>query len=374
MAGSEKKDGPKADVDSILAEFDKKEAILADLCTRTRGLIEAILQNAKVPYQSVQFRVKSAAKLRQKYLDPTKNYGKLDEITDLAGLRVITYYEADVDRVAEALKREFDVDLKRSVDKREGEPDRFGYSALNYVCRHLQKRTDDVEYRRFAGIYCEIQITSILRHAWSEIEHEWYDLKDAYPKTVKRRFYRTAALLELAESEFQDIRKQRTDYERSVAVRVEAKVPDIRIDAVSLRPFILEEPIVHELDESLAAFLGKAMASELPDSVVEARAGAATGAGIAKLQELRESLIKHQEALQEFVARCAKEIWPRSAVDRVVGGLCIYHLGVFLTSARGKECVLEFLKQRGISQITFDVSRQVALAQEISAKYQTHGA
>ena len=183
MASPEKQDA-KAEVEAVLAEFDAREDMLAAFCARTKGLIEASLQDAGIRCQSVQFRVKTKKKLREKYLDPAKNYKRLDDITDLAGLRIITYYEDEIDQVAEVIKREFDVDLQNSVDKRQVEPDRFGYSALNYICRHLSKRTSDVEYKRFAGNCCEIQITSVLRHAWSEIEHEWYDLKEAYPENV----------------------------------------------------------------------------------------------------------------------------------------------------------------------------------------------
>src|SRR5262249_19177482 len=138
---------------------------------------------------------------------------------------------------------EFAIDNENSVDKRDAEPDRFGYSALNFVCGHLPKRLADVEYKKFSGIRCEIQVTSILRHAWAEIEHEWYDLKNTYPKNVKRRFYRITALLELAESEFLDIRKKRSEYQRSVALRVEAKVPDLPLDGVSLKSLIEKDPL-----------------------------------------------------------------------------------------------------------------------------------
>ena len=122
---------------------------------------------------------------------------------------MITYYEDDVDRVAEVIKREFALDSENSVDRERHRARSVRLQRLNYVCTHLPKRTADVEYKRFAGVRCEIQITSILMHAWSEIEHEWYDLKDAYPDKVKRRFYRIAALLELAESEFLNLKKIR---------------------------------------------------------------------------------------------------------------------------------------------------------------------
>ena len=367
MTDSENKEPSKADIESVVAKFNAMEDKLGALCARTKSLIEAILQDANIRYQSVQFRVKTERKLRQKYLDPAKSYRQLDDITDLAGLRVITYYEDDIDRVAQVIKREFDIDLANSVDKRDTEPDRFGYSALNYVCRHLAKRATDVEYKKFAGIRYEIQVTSVLRHAWSEIEHEWYDLKSAYPKAIKRRFYRIAALLELAESEFQDIRKQRTDYERSVSVRVEARVPDLPVDAVSLKPFIEQEPIVSEIDKSLASILGLDLTAELSDRVVEARAKAVNAVGIRKLQQLRDTLREHSVAVPEFVRRCREELWPAPPSSSTSVGQCIYHLAVFLLSAKGREQILEFLKERG-AKPTWDIDRQVAIAQEIAAK------
>ena len=169
MADSQKPVPPKAEVQDILDEFSRREDMLGAFCTKTKGLIEASLEDAQIRFQSVQARVKSKIKLKQKYSDPAKDYKSLDDITDLAGLRVITYYEDDVDRVAEVIKREFNVDLARSVDKRMTEPDHFGYNAINYVCTHDKKRTSDVEYKKFAEVLCEIQITSILSGACQRV-------------------------------------------------------------------------------------------------------------------------------------------------------------------------------------------------------------
>ena len=61
---------PKEDVEAILAEFDNREDLLAAFCAKTKSLIEACLQDAGIQYQSVQVRVKTRNKLREKYLDP----------------------------------------------------------------------------------------------------------------------------------------------------------------------------------------------------------------------------------------------------------------------------------------------------------------
>ena len=91
MADSEKPVPPKAEVQDILDEFSRREDMLGAFCTKTKGLIEASLEDPKIRFQSVQARVKSKIKLKQKYSDPAKDYKSLDDITDLAGLRVITY-------------------------------------------------------------------------------------------------------------------------------------------------------------------------------------------------------------------------------------------------------------------------------------------
>ena len=360
----------KIGIEAVLAQFDELEPKLGDFCLKTSSLIEASLQDASIRYHSVQSRVKDRKKLREKYLDPAKNYQELSDITDLAGLRIITYYEDDVDRVAEVIKREFEVDSKNSVDLRKTEPDRFSYSALHFVCSHLEKRKTDVEYKKFGDVQGEIQITSILRHAWSEIEHEWYDLKDGYPPHVKKRFSRLAALLDLAESEFLDIRKVRAEYERSVAVRVEANVPDLAVDKVSIKTFISQEPIVLEIDAALATLRNRPVSSELSDLQAELRASDAVYIGFTTLQILRDALKKYRVELPEFADRCLNEVWPRSGVaGSFPKGHSIFYLALFLMSIKGRDALSTYIKDLyKISEPDFDLDLQVAIATEVKSK------
>jgi putative GTP pyrophosphokinase len=184
----------KQDVEAILAEFATRKDLLESFCAKTKVLIDAALEDANIRFQSIQARVKTKKKLREKYLEKP-DYKRLDDITDLAGLRVITYYEDEIDLVVEVITREFALDPKHTNDRRKAEPDKFGYRAFNCVCSHSAERAKTVEYKRFAQVTFEIQVTSVLGHAWAEIEHVWYDLKDAYPDDIKRRLQRMAALL-----------------------------------------------------------------------------------------------------------------------------------------------------------------------------------
>jgi GTP pyrophosphokinase len=370
MTGSKDIEKPKAEIERVLAEFDGKKSVLESFAEKSKSLLEEFLEDAKIRYQSVQARVKDREKLMQKYLDQAENYKELNDITDQVALRIITYYEDEVDRVAKVIKKEFDVDPEKSVDKRETEPDKFGYYALNYVCKYLQGRTSQTEYKKFAGITCEIQIVSILRHAWSEIEHPWYDLKAAYPFDIKRRFARIAALLEIAESEFLNLKQIQLDYRRSIAVQVEANILDLQVDAVAMKSFIEREPLVKEIDLSMAAALGKTVAAEIPDRLAEVRSNAARLAGMTKLQDLRDALAKYRSAIPEYALRCRREVWPDApTTPELTKGVCVYAVGLILVNIRGEQATLEYLDVYGVKQPDWDIARQITIGKEIAARY-----
>lgn len=367
MTESEKTGPTKADVEAVLAEFDGRKDQLKAFCEKTKGLIEACLEDAGIRFQSVQARVKSREKLREKYLNPKKNYTQLDDITDLAALRIITYYEDEADRAAEIIRREFEIDSANSVDKRETEPDRFGYHALNFVCCHSCTRAQDVEYKKLAGVRCEIQITSILRHAWSEIQHDWYDLRDAYPDNIKRRFARMAALLEIAESEFLEIRNRRADYERSVALQVEARVADLPVDPVSLKPFLAQGSPTEASDEAIALLLDGIL-SETTDQNIELLSTVANIAGLTTLERLREALQTYGVGVLEFVKRC-RHLWYRTPQSRIPRGSSIFYLSIMLVVAKPGDEIFKLAEQTGYKTSPEKTAVERPIAQEIIARY-----
>lgn len=339
---------PKMDAKSVLTEFDARKELLEKFCEKTKNLIEDSLQDAGLKYQSVQARVKNRQKVELKYLDTAKNYRKLDDITDLAGLRIITYYEDEVDAVAEMIKREFRIDPTNSIDKRLRQPDSFGYSAVNLVCSHLQSRTASVEYKKFADVTCEIQVTSILSHAWSEIEHDWYDLRDAFPDDIKREFSRLKALLEIAESNFIALRKSRASYERSVAIQVEARLPQLALDAVSLKSLIEQDEIILEVDKAVVSILGAELVESLSAATIELRLKAATLAGLRDLQGVREAVGRYRDAIIEYVERCRK-FWIVPPETKVGRGISIIPLGILLSGRQGEECAAEAMASLGVT-------------------------
>jgi hypothetical protein len=112
---------------------------------------------------------------------------------------------------------EFDV-LQR-LDKTSAEPDRLGYQSIHYLVQYPRSRTSLSDNRRFAGLTAEIQVRTILQHAWAEIEHDiQYKAVAAVPELIRRRFTALAGLIEIADREFQAIANE------NLAIRAQARI------------------------------------------------------------------------------------------------------------------------------------------------------
>ena len=161
-----------------------------------------------IDFSSIEKRAKSIESFRSKILK--KGYWKpLQQMTDLAGVRVVLYHREDVTAACDMLKGEFEVDTANSVDKAEGlDPDRFGYQSVQLVLRLSQGRRSLPEWKRFADLQAEAQVRTVLQHAWSAIDHKLrYKTTHEVPRTLQRRLFRLSALLGLADDEFSNIRQ-----------------------------------------------------------------------------------------------------------------------------------------------------------------------
>ena len=93
----------------------------------------------------------------------------------------------------------------------------------------------------------EIQIRSILQHAWAEIEHDLgYKSEIEIPNIVKRKFSRLSGLLELVDDEFVSIKDIISEYIKVLPNKLSEKPAEITIDIDSLKAFILNsQDVIH---------------------------------------------------------------------------------------------------------------------------------
>jgi putative GTP pyrophosphokinase len=173
---------------------------------------------------------------RKKYANPTT------DITDLCGVRVITYLEGDVARVASLIRQHFSVDESQSLDKSAAlDVDKVGYRSVHFVCELSSGRLKLPEYASFKGMNFEIQVRTALQHAWAQIEHDRnYKLSSDLPEPLKRRLYLAAGLLEMADREFQAIANDVDVYSASVTKQAAAGRLNVEINAPSVMSYMQE--------------------------------------------------------------------------------------------------------------------------------------
>jgi len=142
----------------------------------------------------------------------------MSDITDLAGVRVITFFPSTVGEVCQLIQEEFEV-IER-VDHRRAPNVTASWlskrSLFGSVRGHRRKLS---EYKKFDGLIAEIQVRTVLQHAWAEIEHDIrYKSASTIPETISRRFMTLAGLLEIADREFEAIQQKMLHYGRTLGL------------------------------------------------------------------------------------------------------------------------------------------------------------
>lgn len=233
----------------LLQQFRELQPSLETLGKTVYEMLCHALREQGIYVTAIEYRVKTEKSLVGKLERKGSKYKTIYDITDLVGLRVITFYTDEVDKVAAIVKRIFDVDWEESVDKRKlHQLDSFGYNSLHYICRlkdHLQEQGD----LRF-----ELQMRTALQHVWSTIEHDvGYKGEVKMPKEYKRQFSRLAGMLELVDDEFSRLRTVLTDYRRQIQSLVKSgQLDDVPLSGESFRSFLDMQPF-DRLNRRIAA-------------------------------------------------------------------------------------------------------------------------
>lgn len=287
---------------AILRDFDLKSEAYKAFGQKLQGLVEDLLATEGITVHSVSFRRKDRASLEKKLNKQGSTYRCLADVTDVCGLRVITYFEDEVKAVSNVLHREFKVDAENSVDKADSlDPDRFGYLSVHHVVSNRVDRNNLSEYKRYADLKAEIQVRSILQHAWAEIEHDLgYKSRDGIPKPVRRRFSRLAGLFELADQEFRTIREELSSYSNEVSANIETSPAEIEIDGLSLKAFVERSALVKRLDSKVAEILRSDLEADEDNEPLNQEAKRMAYFGIRTIDELQGLLERYEQRITRF--------------------------------------------------------------------------
>ena len=207
---------PQADlVREAVREYAAQHAELVRAGQQAVALVQGLLDEAGINYLSVSGRTKSVPSFAEKaartkagtpvYTDPAT------QITDLLGVRVITYVRDDVDAVADVLAEQVLVHDDRDWGLQTANEGRFGYASRHLMIGLDPSREDHPDFAHLRGHRAQVQVRTVLQHAWAEFEHD-IRYKGTVPAEhvgeFDRRFTLAAGLLELADREFSEIRER----------------------------------------------------------------------------------------------------------------------------------------------------------------------
>jgi ppGpp synthetase/RelA/SpoT-type nucleotidyltranferase len=264
------------EISASLAKYEAQRDFYETYERRLQNLIAELLKVRSVKAALLESRVKTPQSLAAKLAHP--KYSQLEAVTDLVGLRVVVISLDDVDRTNDVLAANFQVDDFIKLGG-QSDPAVFGYASCHTIVRPHKNRSDLDEWRRYVNEPAEVQVRTVLQHAWASISHTLdYKAETTTPQPLRRRLFQVSALLEAADDMLQSLAREATALQRHyVDMTATNTWASLELNAVSL----------------LAAW------DRLPSSNFEAQVHAAG------IEIPRPELADQIQSIQSFVALAA---------------------------------------------------------------------
>lgn len=166
-------------IENFLREYEREFDFWDASAQVARGLLEAELASSGLR-AIVTSRAKSVDRLAEKLRtrNTKERYRSVrairENIADLAGVRVALYFPGQMDEAERIIRDVLDVQLDKrfpSVGNRVDGRRFSGYGARHFRVFIPTPRLSQGQ-ERFASSPIEVQVASVLMHAWSEVEHD----------------------------------------------------------------------------------------------------------------------------------------------------------------------------------------------------------
>lgn len=162
--------------------------------------------------QPVKPRVKDEDSLIDKAFYRDKGYDNpYDEIEDKVGCRFVVLLVEHINEITKVISQKSNIwdsiECRHFSSERDKEPLLFTYQSVHYVVRAKKATTyNGIEIN--SGTPCEIQIRTLLQHAYAELTHDAvYKAKTLVQPKVHRTVAKSMALIETTDEFFSTVNK-----------------------------------------------------------------------------------------------------------------------------------------------------------------------
>lgn len=196
----------KVDVDKFRTLLMKYECAISEINTRLGVLnTEMALKYERNPFETIESRLKTPKSIYEKCKRrgyPLTYEGILENLTDIAGVRVICPFVDDIYKIAECIKKQDDIRLIRVKDYI-AHPKDNGYRSLHVILEVPIFLTEGKEYMKV-----EVQFRTIAMDFWASVEHTIRYKKNIHnAEAVSNEMKRAADMINQLDNRMAQIRE-----------------------------------------------------------------------------------------------------------------------------------------------------------------------
>ena len=191
----------------------KYECAISEVCTKLEVLNKDMaLKYQRNPFESIESRLKTPQSIYEKCIRrgyPLTYEGIAENLTDIAGVRVVCAFVDDIYMLSDCLASQDDIRVIKIKDYIK-EPKENGYRSLHLIIEIPIFLTDSKEYMKV-----EVQFRTIAMDFWASVEHSMrYKKKIRNPEAIAEEMRFAAEMINQLDNRMRQIRES-IDYEDS---------------------------------------------------------------------------------------------------------------------------------------------------------------
>lgn len=169
-------------INQFIEDYKTKRSMYEASSRIAAEYLEAALQSAGIR-AIVSFRAKTFGSLKSKVFrrnahrdNPYVNIEEIyEDIADLAGVRISLYFPGDRNEANKLVNEYFNVLETKHFPEESSAPTynkRFSGYWANHYRVSMKEENLEKSQKQYSSVHIEIQVASVLMHAWSEVEHD----------------------------------------------------------------------------------------------------------------------------------------------------------------------------------------------------------